>query len=360
MRSELVVLVCLFVACGKQEVIKRPAATVQNRIAEGDLTTITLTEQAEKRLGIETKELVERVVPRERTVAGEVMIPPGKSLVVSAPMAGVAVLPPTLIAGARVKKGQLLMRLAPLPTAAELNAAEARLDIAKKRATRNEQLVKEGAVAQRANEDAQMELALAEANLAAVRPGAGGRASIPLLAPRDGVVRDLRIADGQTVAAGLPMFQLDALEAMWVRAAIPANVDASRGSVQSLDGHTRRELSDVVAPPSADLLSATVDRYFALENSDGAFRPGQRVLVSLKEGASKSQVVVPSSALMIDLHGGEWIYASLGEHRFSRRRVSVRFVDGNDAVLAQSPAVGTKVVTVGATELFGVEFGAGK
>lgn len=364
MRTEVTLVLCGLFACGKPEVITRPApaATVQNRVTEADLTTITLSEEAEKRLGIVTTEIKEQLVPRERTVAGEVMVPPGKSLLVSAPMAGVAVIAPTLVAGARVKKGQLLMRLAPLPTAAELNGAEARLDIARKRATRNAELVKEGAVAQRANEDAQMELAMAEASLAAVRPGASGRASIPLLAPRDGVVRDLRIADGQTVAPGLPMFQLDALEVLWVRAALPPHIEATkvRGAVQTLDGSVRRELADVVAPPSADLLSATVDRYFVLGNADGAFRPGQRVLVALQEDATKAQSVVPASAVMIDLHGGEWVYAALGSHRYARKRVEVQYVAANNAVLARAPSVGTNVVTTGATELFGVEFGAGK
>jgi membrane fusion protein, heavy metal efflux system len=45
---------------------------------------------------------------------------------------------------------------------------------------------------------------------------------------------------------------------------------------------------------------------------------------------------------------------------YSRQRVVVTDVSGPLAVLSQGPAEGMRVVTDGAAELFGVEFGAGK
>ncbi len=44
----------------------------------------------------------------------------------------------------------------------------------------------------------------------------------------------------------------------------------------------------------------------------------------------------------------------------SRQRVVVTDITGSLAVLSQGPAAGARVVTDGAAELFGVEFGAGK
>ncbi len=41
-------------------------------------------------------------------------------------------------------------------------------------------------------------------------------------------------------------------------------------------------------------------------------------------------------------------------------RVAMADVVGDAAVLRQGPSPGTRVVTVGAAELFGTEFGAGK
>ena len=45
---------------------------------------------------------------------------------------------------------------------------------------------------------------------------------------------------------------------------------------------------------------------------------------------------------------------------YVRQRVVVADITGSLAVLSQGPAAGARVVTDGAAELFGVEFGAGK
>lgn len=364
MRSELMVLIFSAMACSRAPEPAKPvaAASLKNGVSEDSLSTITLTPRAMERLALQTVALQKKTTPRTRVVAAELQVPGGNSLVVNAPMAGVVVMSPSLVPGVKVKRGQVLLRLAPLPTAAELNAAEARLDIARKRAQRNAELVKEGAVAERSNEDAQLELALAQANLAASQPGGVARASIPLFAMRDGVLRELRVADGQTVAAGAVLFQLDSINTLWVRAALPAGVATSsaNATLSSLDHRLTRDVTLVEAPPSADALSATIDRFFVVDNADGAWRPGQRALVTLTLDDSSDVLVVAGSAIVRDLHGGEWLYEALGEGRFARRRVSVRSVFGDQVVLASAPAEGTQVVTVGATELFGVEFGAGK
>ena len=71
-------------------------------------------------------------------------------------------------------------------------------------------------------------------------------------------------------------------------------------------------------------------------------------------------LVAPFSAVLHDIHGGQWVYVAGGPRQYVRRRVQVsRVVDGQ-AVLASGPAAGTKVVTDGAAELFGTEFMTGK
>ena len=62
-------------------------------------------------------------------------------------------------------------------------------------------------------------------------------------------------------------------------------------------------------------------------------------------------------AILYDVQGGEWVYSHVAEHVFTRKRVLVRAVVGDAAVLAMGPAPGTEVVTTGAPELFGAEFG---
>ena len=45
---------------------------------------------------------------------------------------------------------------------------------------------------------------------------------------------------------------------------------------------------------------------------------------------------------------------------FIRAPIKIDYIDGDVAVLDDGPEVGTAVVTVGAAQLYGVEFGIGK
>ncbi len=115
----------------------------------------------------------------------------------------------------------------------------------------------------------------------------------------------------------------------------------------------------VAAPPTANANAATVDLYFQLPSS-GAFRPGQKVGVTLTLQGTEESLVVPQSAIIRDVHGGEWVYENFAPQKYMRRRVEVRYVTDSIVVLARGPAAGTQIVVAGAAELFGAEFGAGK
>jgi hypothetical protein len=70
--------------------------------------------------------------------------------------------------------------------------------------------------------------------------------------------------------------------------------------------------------------------------------------------------VVPWSAVVHDIQGATWVYENAAIQTFVRRPVEVRRVAGDLALLARGPQIGSKIVSVGAAELFGIEFGAGK
>lgn len=75
--------------------------------------------------------------------------------------------------------------------------------------------------------------------------------------------------------------------------------------------------------------------------------------------ASGQRLEVPYAALLYDASGGEWIYTSPDTNVFKRAAVKVDVIQGDKMLLAQGPAAGTKVVSVGASELFGTEFEIG-
>ena len=90
-----------------------PVAKVDNPKPETDLATVTLSPDAQKHLAIQTIKVTIEPVSLTRTVGGEAIVPPGKSVEVTAPVAG------TLIAGRAaaigpVGRGDVIFELVPL------------------------------------------------------------------------------------------------------------------------------------------------------------------------------------------------------------------------------------------------------
>jgi hypothetical protein len=88
--------------------------------------------------------------------------------------------------------------------------------------------------------------------------------------------------------------------------------------------------------------------------------PGQRVGVRLAApGSGAPKKVIPYSAVLYDVSGDAWVYTNPEPLAFVRHRVTIDTIDRGVATLRDGPAVGTKVVTVGAAELLGAESGVG-
>ena len=88
-------------------------------------------------------------------------------------------------------------------------------------------------------------------------------------------------------------------------------------------------------------------------------RPGERVLVELPLKSTETGLVVPESAVLYDIHGATWVYEDLGDNAYARRRIQIARHAGDRVIVSRGIGEGTKVVTAGAAELFGTEFGAG-
>src|SRR5690348_7859990 len=67
-------------------------ATVPKPFKEDQAPTVTLTAEAATRLELAFGEVVRKPVRRQRSYGGEVVVPPGRSVIVSAPLAGKLVL----------------------------------------------------------------------------------------------------------------------------------------------------------------------------------------------------------------------------------------------------------------------------
>lgn len=376
----------MIAGCKGESTAAKPAAPakVANPVTEAQLATVTLTEDAEKRLGIEVVPATIETVLRTRTVGGEVIVPPGRFVVVTAPIAG-TVQGQAHRPGARVQAGQTVFTIFPLQdlpverdaaieAQREVAAATAELQAAEQRLTRLEQLMKEGATSARSVEEARAErdviaarVTAARARLASLNAGrVGTRGEIAVRGPISGVLQEVSAAPGQTVAAGAPLFSVSQVDAVWVRVAVfvgeRADVDLTQPAVIRSLGATDGPgivASRVEGPPSANPAAATSDVFYAPAATSN-LRVGERVSVELPLRDSRKALVVPDAALLYDLQGGTWVYEAAGNHTYIRRRVEVGGQAGHKVLIARGLSAGQKVVTAGAAELFGTEFGAGK
>jgi RND family efflux transporter MFP subunit len=319
------------------------------------------------------------------SVAGEVVPVPGKSLVVNAPAAGTVALPgdTPIVAGQTVAKGQPILRLTPVVGVqpdlkaayeADLQAAKARLDAADQQLERARQLLRDMAGSQKDVENATREAAQAKAAYDATVTRLGRLATNPLEAdftlniasPENGVIRSLSAGPGQIVAAGAPLFEVADLSRVWLRVPVysgelAATALQSTIRVRDVSGAGPiRQATRVSGPPTADPLASTTDLYFEISNPNSQLKPGQRLVVLLpSRSGTRMSLSVPAAAILYDIYGGAWVYVNEGPHVYRRQRVELIEMRAGSAFLSRGVQDGDKVVTAGAAELFGTEFGAG-
>jgi RND family efflux transporter MFP subunit len=388
-----------------------PPAKVAAIAQEDRLNTIQLTPEAEQRLGIALAPVQSRPMQRLRSYGGEVALPTGASIIVSAPLGGMLQAPSSSGSprvGAVVAQKQPVFMLLPLLSpersvltpAERIRFAEARNTLAQSRIdadgqvqqakvqveaaqialARAQRLLREKAGTLRTVDEAQAQLSLAQKGLAAAEnrkrlvdgikldEEAGTLSPLPIESPRRGVIRTLQAAVGEFVAPGAPLFEVMDYDPVWIRvpvyagelADIAGDEPARISSIAERAGEAVRMAQPVAAPPTAVPLASTVDMYYELSNPGGKLRPGERVSAQLALRGERESRVVPWSAVIHDIQGGQWVYENTGPHVFVRRRLMVDYVLDGQAVFHDGPRPGMQIVTAGAVELFGTEFGFAK
>jgi cobalt-zinc-cadmium efflux system membrane fusion protein len=372
----LVLVLCSYAA------EKGGPATVANGIKESELTTITLTEKAEQRLGVETAPTKFLSIHQAMKLGGEIMAVPGQEARLSAPVAG-TILYKELSAGMLVKKGQVVMRLSLMPPLQEmlnieedLKIKEAEYNLALAKANRAERLLVDKAVSEKSVQEAQAGLATATGALAIVKSRIkllqkGADETLPALlieSPIDGAVQKIHVAPGQVVPAATPLFDVASQNPVWLKVPVYAGdlkkIAADKAiQIQLLGGADASRTSyaePVQGPPSSDAASATMDLYYQLDNENGSYRTGQKVMAHLPLKAEQESLVVAYSSIVYDMYGGTWLYEKIAPRTYTRRRVELSHVIDGHAVLTRGIEVGDEVVVAAVAEIFGTEFGGGK
>jgi hypothetical protein len=115
------------------------------------------------------------------------------------------------------------------------------------------------------------------------------------------------------------------------------NAAASDEGPARVEGGTGRDLRRVV-------LTVQAARRVGIETARVRAAPGQRTLV-------------PYAAVMYGAAGDAFVYTNPARLRYVRRPIAIARIEGAAALVTQGPPAGTAVVTVGAAELLGTEYG---
>jgi multidrug efflux pump subunit AcrA (membrane-fusion protein) len=393
------IFLCLFLlliptGCNRSKAASKKPEAPAKLVGEGQLTNIELTPEAEKRLGVQTSPVELKKLPLLRTYGGDLVLPPGATVIVSAPVAG------TLRAtekqgfpksGTSVVENQPMMSLIPLLSPVEkialatqhadaaglIQQAQTNVDANRIALDRAERMLKENVGTVRMVDEAKAQLTLSQKALDAAESrmkildetqseSDSSSQKIPhvINSPQKGIVRAMHVLPDEVVSAGAVLFEVMNTNTLWVR--VPVYVGeqyqidlaqpAEIGDLSSRAGQKRVSSLPIAAPPTATALSSSVDLYYEVSNAEGQFRPGQRVSVQVPLVGNAEQHVVPWSAVVQDIYGGNWVYEKTAEHKYVRRRIQVKQVVDTWAVLEQTPPLGAEVVSTGAAEIFGTEF----
>ena len=315
-----------------------PAVSLSKKTAEADLAIVTLTPEAEKRLGIASVAARREKTELTRTYGGELILPLGRAAA-GADAKSIYSLLPSMTAADLMRAAELQ-----LDADGQIAAAKIQLEGAQLALKRADELVANKAGIGRSVDDARTAMRLAEAAL--------------------------HTAEERRALLGAPLFDAAKTRQLWVRvpvyvgelssinAAAPASVGVlGRGGKQPV-----LPAAPVAVPFSATTNPLITELFFEVKSdpASGDLRPGMKVEVSLSLQGSEESLVVPAAGILYDIHGNTWVYEAMGAQAYTRRRVEVRRIAGGNAILGRGPSPGAKIVTDGAAELFGTEFGAGK
>jgi cobalt-zinc-cadmium efflux system membrane fusion protein len=258
--------------------------------------------------------------------------------------------------GARVSRGDALVRLSPVGGDNNYAMLVSRSELLKQEVARAGRLVAAEAVPARRLDEARLELEVVQAQLEALNAPADGGYTLTLRSPISGAVSGRHFTVGQRVEAGEPLFTLFDPRRIWIRFHVPA-VHASKvrdvtAATYSLEGSTEvfRAERVVTVATALDPKRRTLPVTLAADNSGGELKPGMLVYGRVLFSDAEPALAVPAEAVM-DENGILVAYVQIGGETIERRAVSVGDTDGQWTTILSGVRLGEYVVTRGAYQI---------
>ena len=283
--------------------------------------------------------------------------------------------------GDRVKKGQSLFTIDPKPfeaalarAVADVAAAEARYEQAKRNAARMKPLYAEKAVSQKENDDAVSAKEIGAADSAAARARLTeaklNLAYTKVAAPVSGVSTRAVPSEGTLISGpNVLLTTVVQVDPIWVNFGIPDNerarlqkeVEAGRlelpkngnvevalrladGSVYAKTG--KLNFADVRISPATGTQEARAE----LPNPEGELRPGQFVRVILRGATRPNAVTVPQRAVL-EGPQGKFVYVVNPSSQAEARPVEAGEWAGDDWIIISGLKAGERVIVDGLMKL---------
>ncbi len=204
-----------------------------------------------------------------------------------------------------------------------------------------------------------------EAQVRAIERSGRAQTRITLAAPRDGVIGELAVREGASVAAGAPLLRLNGLDTVWLNAAIPqaqvARVRAGAAASATLSAFPGERFDGTIEAllPDVDAVTRTQTARLVLRNPRHRLAPGMFAQVEIASGAANERVLVPSESVIatgtravVIVAEGEGRFRAqevrLGEEAHGRSEILEGVNDGDEVVLSGQFLIDSEASLTGA------------
>jgi len=180
-----------------------------------------------------------------------------------------------------------------------------------------------------------------------------------ITSPIDGVVTDLPFYPGETAPVGAPVITVMDLSRVIARTHV-SQLDAAQiavGNDAQLVGPdgvpTAAKVTQV--SPALDAANTTVEIWVEADNRDGKLRPGSGLRVEIIAKTVPNALVIPQQAIMTSPQGATFAILIDKDNKPHLRKIAVGIRDAGKAQVTDGLTSGDRVATTGAYELFKLE-----
>jgi len=193
---------------------------------------------------------------------------------------------------------------------------------------------------------------MTDAQIRAVDGGGKVQPRVTINAPIGGVVSELSVREGTTVAVGAPMFRINGLGTVWVNAEVPEAAAAQVRPGSLVEARTPSSPGTVLKGrvsailPEVDPATRTLRARVELENPGQRLVPGMFATVRFAPAAGTDTLLIPTEAV-IRTGQRSVVMVALGEGKFTPVEVEPGSEGDGKTEIRRGLEAGQKVVVSG-------------